>query len=737
MGRPLLPAVLALVLMCLIPGGVLLRGDQPLIQVDDAYVEAIDGGGWAIGNALVRYTLRRQGTTIGPSGITDVGTGRDWSRSSGPDGFITINNERISLGSSTTTLTNASVSEWWGGVRLDLHYRIAAFALNITRTYAVYPASSVVEVWTTYQATTRQLTLSDLNDYAFSVENGTMKWVTGMGALDEAGGPFTVKTGDLGDGQTLEIGSDSRASESFVPWYSILTPDQQFFGAVLWSGSWRVNATRRGDAIDLQAGMPTFATTLAARATLETPHAIFGMTTATTPEVSMALKGFIDHALRHGRPYFAYVSYNTWYSYGTFIDAASLTAEMDLAAAAGAEQFVVDAGWWSSPDGDAASDFVHGWGTYQVDTDRFPDGLSALSDHAHQLGMRFGLWVEPERIDRATINQPGGAAERFLATRDGRYDPAVPDSRSIAAQVCFAMPEARQWVTGRLVELIDAIHPDYLKWDNNFWINCNRVSHGHGTGDANFLHVRGVDMVRDDLRARYPDMEIEDCASGANRLSLDMLMYSDASWLSDRTAPSDRVRHNLEGLLDIFPAPYLLTFAISTEAEPMADDGDGVHDFPSLMRSRMPGALGLSMPTGDMSEGSRQSLTRQIDLYKRVRPILLDSVSFALGPQQVSLPDAPWSGWDVIEHVSTTSGDAVLMAFETADAPSSALVRPKGLKPDVMYQVESADYGDLGAVSGSDLMVKGIEIAVSDLTRSHVLILHAPPAAPPRLLARR
>jgi alpha-galactosidase len=720
--------------MCLIPGGVLLRGDQPLIQIGDTYVEAVDGGGWAIGNSLVRYALSRQGANVGLNSITDVVAGRDWSRSRAPESFITINDQRISIGSSVTTLTSVTTSEWWGGVRLDLRYRIAAYALDITRTYAVYPASSVIEVWTTYQAGTRQVTLSDLNDYAFSVENGTMKWVTGLNTPDDVGGPFSVRTGDLDEGQVFELGAIGRSSESVVPWYSILTADQQFFGAVLWSGSWLVRATRRGDVIDLQAGMPSFKTTLGVRASLETPHAIFGMTTATTPEVSVAIKGFIDHALRHGRPYSAYVSYNTWYSYGTFINEASLTAEMDLAAAAGAEQFVVDAGWWP---GIEDGDFLRGWGTYEVDMDRFPNGLGALADHAHQLGLRFGLWVEPERIDRSTLNMPGGAIERYLATSDGRYDPSVPNSQGISAQICFADPAARTWITSRLVDLIEAVHPDYLKWDNNFWINCNRTTHSHGTADGNFAHTRGVDMVRDALRSQFPDMEIEDCSSGANRLSLDTLAYSDAAWVDDRTAPSDHVRHNLEGLLTIFPAPYLLTFAISTEPEPMADDGDGVHDFAALMRSRMPGALGMSMPTADMSEGSRQSMTRQLDLYKRVRPILRDAVSFLLSPQQISWPDAPWSGWDVIQHVSTTSGDAVLMAFETADAPPSALVRPKGLKPDVMYQVESADYGDLGAVSGSDLMLKGIEIAVSDLTHSHVLILHAQPAAPPRLFVKR
>jgi alpha-galactosidase len=169
----------------------------------------------------------------------------------------------------------------------------------------------------------------------------------------------------------------------------------------------------------------------------------------------------------------------------------------------------------------------------------------------------------------------------------------------------------------------------------------------------------------------------------------------------------------------------------------MADNGDGTSDIPVILRSRMSGLLGLSVRLGDMGEGSRASMAKQVDLYKRVRPILLNSVSFVLGPQQMSLPDTAWSGWDVVEHVSTTNGDAVLMAFETPDAPATALLRPKGLKPDVMYRVESADYGDLGAVSGSDLMLKGIEIAMGDLTRSHVLILHAQPGAPPRLLVKR
>lgn len=730
MGRRLLPAVIALVALCFLPAGVL-RGTEPLIQEDDAYITANGSSGWTIGNALMRFTLNRQGGATVVGGITDVTGGHEWSQSNSADGYITVANQRFNLGSTATPLVNASTSEWWGGVRLDLHYTIPSQQLDITRTYACYPASTVIEVWTTYHAGNgRTVTLSDLNNYTLSVSSGTAQWVSGTSTPDESGGPLTRQWGELKEGQLFEIGSDTRSSETAVPWYGITLDDStEFFGAMLWSGSWRTDLVRHGGTIDVRVGLPVFPTTLQRNATLETPHAIFGFTTTEMPSVSMSMRGFIDHALRHGRPYSSYVSYNTWYSYGTFIDEASLLAEMDLASSLGIEQFVVDAGWWPTLDGDTPGDFMLGWGSYQVDMDRFPDGLSSLSDHAHQLGMRFGLWVEPERVDRATLNQDGAASDGFLAMQDGRYDPSAPNSESRSAQVCFVLPQARDWVTQRLVALIDAIHPDYLKWDNNFWVNCNRPSHNH-TGDANFFHMRGVDMVRDDLRSRYPDMAIEDCASGANRLSLDMLAYSDETWVSDRTAPTARVRHNLEGLLDIFPSSYLLSFALSTEQEPM-EDGTAA-DLPNLMRSRMLGAMGMSMFAGSMSDGTRAQVANQISLYKYIRPILMNARSMLLSAQELDYPDTPWSGWDVVEHLSPTTGDAIVMAFDTPDAPSSTLVQPKGLRMDIDYRVESADYGDLGTVHGSDLMSQGIQINQSDLTHSHVIILHAQPASTTR-----
>jgi len=99
---------------------------------------------------------------------------------------------------------------------------------------------------------------------------------------------------------------------------------------------------------------------------------------------------------------------------------------------------------------------------------------------------------------------------------------------------------------------------------------------------------------------------VEHIAVAVNSLkqSLDMLQNTDVAWLSDQSDPSTRVRHNLEGLMGIFPPAYLLTFERTTGDEPVSDD----RDLPFILRSRMGGSLGMSWFTRDMSEGTQAAI---------------------------------------------------------------------------------------------------------------------------------
>lgn len=721
-----------------------LYGGEPLQQVGDAVVATTGDGGWAIGNALVRYSVGGEGGRGAASALEDVVGGRNWLMASAPDSFIRVNGQLVNIGSAPSSFVSAEAAEWFGGVRLDLRYRVSSANLEIVRSYACYPGSSVIESWTTFrQEGGQDVTLADLNGFVLSVENGTVNWLAGLSNPDDAGGPFTRSSGDLDEGQVFFLGSERRSAEQAIPWFSIRAGEEEFFGSILWSGSWLLRAERLGDAINVRLGLPAFDTSLAAGASLETPHVIFGITNRRVPDTSSALQAYIEKGIRHGRPLDAYVTYNTWYSKGNFVDEFSILAEMDRAASIGVELFVLDAGWWTDVNLNDSGDFVRRWGNWEVDPDRFPNGLGALSDHAHALGMRFGVWVEPERVDRATVGLPGLAKERFLATRNGLYDPDVPssgaenpvpgrrraqprnpapptlsNSKGISAQVCLVDREARAWVYERLVKFIEEARPDYLKWDNNFWVNCTREGHGHGAEDGNFLHHRALQLLIDQLRDAYPSLDIENSASGGNRISLDMLARTEAGWLDDKTDPSARVRHAAEGLFSFLPPSYLLSFS-TTAVEGIDDWHTG--EVPYVTRSRMLGVPGMSWDLEDMDENARASLEPEIALYKRLRPIQQRAVPLLLSSQ---VPGQGASAWDAVEFLVPGGGEAALLAYNAFDAPPLAVVRLKGLRPDASYEVESADSGVLGTATGRDLMELGVELQHSDNALGHVLFLH-------------
>src|SRR5256885_7288641 len=102
--------------------------------------------------------------------------------------------------------------------------------------------------------------------------------------------------------------------------------------------------------------------------------------------------------------------------------------------------------------------------------------------------------------------------------------------------------------------------------------------------------MRAVYGILSGLRDRYPHLLIENVSGGGNRLDFGMLAYTDVAWMDDRTSPSTHVRHNLEGLTAAFPPAYLLSFVIDSEVEPIR----GGNDFPLVIRSSMPGVLGMT-----------------------------------------------------------------------------------------------------------------------------------------------
>jgi alpha-galactosidase len=459
-------------------------------------------------------------------------------------------------------------------------------------------------------------------------------------------------------------------------------------------------------------GLAQMTTAIRAQA-VNGPHVVFGALRGGVRGVSAAIRTYIVDGIRSGRPLAAPIIYNTWYALATELDADGVRDVMQRAAMLGVETFVLDAGWYAGAGTNNLWDFDTGLGVWEPDPERFPDGLAPLSDLAHSLGMKFGLWMEPDRVNLASVGRAGLAQESWLATHDGDYGSAF------TARICLS-GAGRDWVLSQISHVVETAHIDYLKWDSNLWVNCDRTGHGHGAHDGNFADTTGYYAVLAALRERFPDLLIENCGGGGVRLDLGMLRYTDVGWVDDRTGPSARVRHNLEGLTTIFPPAYLLSFVVERDDEPL-------HNGPDLMlyfRSRMLGTLGMSFDLRGFPNGYWDTMTRAIGNARDARDATGMLTGMMLTPQAKDV-DGP--GWDVVQHTSDDCQRIVIWAFQSDPGVNRFVLKPVGLIAGATYDVWSADLGSLDSATGAVLASDGIELEASADSASHLLILTARP----------
>ncbi len=646
-------------------------------------------------------------------------TGRALDITPAPAFGITAGGERITLTSSGAVAFVSGLAEATDhGVTLTFTFEHRAQRLLITRVFACYPGSPTIETWTRIASTGGDGTaLTELVAWSLTMPLGNVRWLGGLrgdsansdGASEDA---FVFAEHDFEPGERLDLGSDGRSSEQYVPFFLVDDGRDEFFGGLMWSGAWRASLERADERLRVTVSFPGVGTTVTPARPVDLPHTFFGLAAKATSDETGALHQFVLQGIRHGRPFQPLVTYNTWFVYGTRVDEDMMVAEIDRAASLGVELFVMDAGWYLGAGETSDFDFDSGLGSWTADPDRFPSGLASLADYAHGVGMKFGLWVEPERVSLATVGKPGLAQEPWLATHGNDYGSALN------AQICLAGAAGRKWVMDQLVALIDRVRPDYLKWDNNFWINCDRVGHGHGAADGNMAHVQALYGILDELRRRYPDLLIENVSGGGARLDFGMMAFTDTAWMDDRTAPASHVRHNLEGLTFAFPPAYLLSFLIDGDGEPIA----GADDLPLLVRSRAPGILGPDLPHESIDDGTAALLKQQIAEYKTLPRHHPPGAPRSLLSDQAPVDSA---SWEVLQEVADDARSALIFGFKGDGQDGRLVVRPRDLLADATYDVRSLDAGPLGASRGDALMADGIELIHSGGSRAHVLVLTA------------
>jgi alpha-galactosidase len=305
------------------------------------------------------------------------------------------------------------------------------------------------------------------------------------------------------------------------------------------------------------------------------------------------------------------VHYNSWEAVYFDHDPAVLADLAARAAALGVERFVLDDGWFKGRRSDRA-----GLGDWTVDTGVYPHGLAPLIATVRDLGMEFGLWVEPEMVNP-----------------DSDLYRAHPDwvlGVSGAAQLDFrhqlVLDCGRAEVRDHLFGVLDALLRDhaiaYLKWDMN-----RDLSHpGGGDGRAGAVaHVAGVYDLLAGLRAAHPAVEIESCASGGGRADYGVLALTDRIWTSDSNDAIDRLAIQ-RGFSHFFP-PEVMGAHVGPATCHITGRrlGMGLRVATALF-----GHMGMELDLRDLDARDAADLAAGVALHKAHRGLIHDGDLFRL-----------------------------------------------------------------------------------------------------------
>lgn len=283
-------------------------------------------------------------------------------------------------------------------------------------------------------------------------------------------------------------------------------------------------------------------------------------------------------------------------------------------ASMGGELFVMDDGWFGDKyprknDSSSLGDWV-------VDTNKLPNGINGLLRNAKKHGIRFGIWIEPEMTN--TVSELYEKHPEYIIKPSNRE----PNLGRGGTQVVLDLSNPKvQDLVFQVVDTLMTNYPeiDYIKWDANAPI-MNHGSQYLTKDNQSHLYIeyhRGLEKVLKRIRAKYPDVTIQDCASGGGRANYGLLPYFDEFWVSDDTDALQRI-YMQWGTSYFFPA---IAMASHISAAP---NHQTFRSIPIKYRVdvAMSGRLGIEIQPKNMTEDEKALVKNAVAEYKQIRDIV-------------------------------------------------------------------------------------------------------------------
>jgi alpha-galactosidase len=510
---------------------------------------------------------------------------------------------------------------------LWLRFRDRVYPLSVTLYYRIYDGHDVIERWaqlensggsgpvTIEQAFSADWQLPPRERYRLTYLHG--RW----------GKETQVAEVVLGPGKVVLESRRGTTSHPFNPWVA-LDPEARateesgevWSTALAWSGSWRivvettpygqVHCTGGVNNFDFRyrldegarLGLPVFAGLYSSE----------GFGGASRRWHTYELEHVLPAAPEAVRP----VLYNSWEATSFNVNERNQLELAEKAARLGIELFVMDDGWFGARNNAHA-----GLGDWTVNREKFPHGLNPLIARVNALGMRFGLWVEPEMVNPDS--------DLYRAHPDWVYHFHHRSRTQARNQLVLnlARDDVREWMFETLDRLLSEHNIEFVKWDlNRSFSEVGWPEEAGRNPERVWLdHVRNLYWILDELRRRHPNVEFESCSGGGGRVDLGILSRVEQIWTSDNTDAFDRLRIQ-EGFSYAYAPRVMMCW---------------VTDCPNFVTKRtvplsyrfhvaMSGSLGIG---GDLSRWTPQELEEAgsfIATYKRVRSTIQNGLLYRL-----------------------------------------------------------------------------------------------------------
>lgn len=405
-------------------------------------------------------------------------------------------------------------------------------------------------------------------------------------------------------------------------------------------------------------------------ASFGSPEAILSYSAGGFNKLSQSMHRFIEELVvpeawvKKERPVLA----NNWEATFFDFDKAKILSMAKEAAKLGVELFVLDDGWFGQRNDD-----TKGLGDWTVNKKKLPGGLGALAAKINALGLKFGIWVEPEMANEDS--------DLYRAHPD--WILACPGRKPAYGRNQFVLDLCRKEVRDYIIEAMTAVFSsaniEYVKWDMNRNISdpySESLAHDR-QGEVPHRYMLGLYEVMDVLTKRFPGILFESCASGGNRFDLGMLVYMPQIWTSDGTDAYARL--SIQGG--------------SSYGYPPSVMGAHVSDSPNMQTLRAApletrfnvaafGLLGYEMDLGMLSAFDKKAIKEQIAFYKANRQLL----QFGRFYRSCSKEDKDKIIWTVVSDDQERAISSLFQGMAKPGRGQDVLAVP-GLSADKNYSI--------------------------------------------------